>query len=73
MFLYSQDLSNCTTYHGFATTYKAFLYSQDLSNCTTSSWDFPSEYEFLYSQDLSNCTTSGIGSALGTRFCTLKI
>ena len=35
LFLYSQDLSNCTTQAVEAKMRKAFLYSQDLSNCTT--------------------------------------
>ncbi len=34
MFLYSQDLSNCTTEFGEISEVYAFLYSQDLSNCT---------------------------------------
>ena len=35
MFLYSQDLSNCTTYTTDEVIKNEFLYSQDLSNCTT--------------------------------------
>ncbi|AFJ83086.1 hypothetical protein Y1U_C0637 [Streptococcus thermophilus MN-ZLW-002] len=35
MFLYSQDLSNCTTIHFLYINKTLFLYSQDLSNCTT--------------------------------------
>ena len=38
MFLYSQDLSNCTTVVDKATHLTLFLYSQDLSNCTTGIW-----------------------------------
>ena len=34
-FLYSQDLSNCTTQPMLPHFFLAFLYSQDLSNCTT--------------------------------------
>ena len=34
-FLYSQDLSNCTTYPNKYRNNNTFLYSQDLSNCTT--------------------------------------
>ena len=34
MFLYSQDLSNCTTLSGLEIYFALFLYSQDLSNCT---------------------------------------
>ena len=34
-FLYSQDLSNCTTDIGKEWKKGWFLYSQDLSNCTT--------------------------------------
>ena len=34
-FLYSQDLSNCTTQHIQHLGLILFLYSQDLSNCTT--------------------------------------
>ena len=34
-FLYSQDLSNCTTELLLKNTDIMFLYSQDLSNCTT--------------------------------------
>ncbi|CAD0119424.1 protein of unknown function [Streptococcus thermophilus] len=33
--MYSQDLSNCTTYLGQVARETWFLYSQDLSNCTT--------------------------------------
>ena len=35
MFLYSQDLSNCTTLNRKQARMVRFLYSQDLSNCTT--------------------------------------
>ena len=35
MFLYSQDLSNCTTGGDALRKLTKFLYSQDLSNCTT--------------------------------------
>ena len=35
VFLYSQDLSNCTTYLLAEQTSGGFLYSQDLSNGTT--------------------------------------
>ena len=35
VFLYSQDLSNCTTTAVKELLGKVFLYSQDLSNCTT--------------------------------------
>ena len=40
LFLYSQDLSNCTT--GFTSNRARypFLYSQDLSNCTTLVYSF---------------------------------
>ena len=34
-FLYSQDLSNCTTQPDQQLFDEMFLYSQDLSNCTT--------------------------------------
>ena len=34
-FLYSQDLSNCTTIQPSTQSLRLFLYSQDLSNCTT--------------------------------------
>ena len=34
-FLYSQDLSNCTTAVESVCAQHGFLYSQDLSNCTT--------------------------------------
>ena len=34
-FLYSQDLSNCTTSYASFIYMFVFLYSQDLSNCTT--------------------------------------
>ena len=34
-FLYSQDLSNCTTIWEHKKRSEMFLYSQDLSNCTT--------------------------------------
>ncbi|EGV01321.1 conserved domain protein [Streptococcus oralis SK313] len=33
--MYSQDLSNCTTYPCDWSLFFEFLYSQDLSNCTT--------------------------------------
>ena len=35
LFLYSQDLSNCTTSGSRNYMAIGFLYSQDLSNCTT--------------------------------------
>ena len=35
LFLYSQDLSNCTTTLLLEMRVSEFLYSQDLSNCTT--------------------------------------
>ncbi len=35
VFLYSQDLSNCTTKSLWKRLKELFLYSQDLSNCTT--------------------------------------
>ena len=35
LFLYSQDLSNCTTGLSRTLSGTVFLYSQDLSNCTT--------------------------------------
>ena len=35
MFLYSQDLSNCTTHCKKSMYTQQFLYSQDLSNCAT--------------------------------------
>ena len=57
-FLYSQDLSNCTTISLSQDTNKEFLYSQDLSNCTTNLKKDWSDKWFLYSQDLSNCTTT---------------
>ena len=56
-FLYSQDLSNCTTSGDIREGYSRFLYSQDLSNCTTGNSEFHLALPFLYSQDLSNCTT----------------
>ena len=56
-FLYSQDLSNCTTLSGLEIYFALFLYSQDLSNCTTHMYIDSFIYRFLYSQDLSNCTT----------------
>ncbi len=59
-FLYSQDLSNCTTGRWEVFGYNRFLYSQDLSNCTTVELSYEMAIEFLYSQDLSNCTTNGI-------------
>ena len=37
-FLYSQDLSNCTTRTPSRKEKLWFLYSQDLSNCTTGSF-----------------------------------
>ena len=72
-FLYSQDLSNCTTVVKCAKKVNVFLYSQDLSNCTTLYGQKHANELFLYSQDLSNCTTDtkilyGLSS-----FCTLKI
>ena len=57
MFLYSQDLSNCTTLQPDKKLRPEFLYSQDLSNCTTRIDNITSTVEFLYSQDLSKCTT----------------
>ena len=57
LFLYSQDLSNCTTFFEKGAVNRQFLYSQDLSNCTTSHHTNRPSYRFLYSQDLSNCTT----------------
>ena len=36
-FLYSQDLSNCTTGTANPAKVEVCLYSQDLSNCTTGS------------------------------------
>ena len=42
LFLYSQDLSNCTTYKRLSTIIIKFLYSQDLSNCTT--WEDISDF-----------------------------
>ena len=56
-FLYSQDLSNCTTQPDQQLFDEMFLYSQDLSNCTTRIDNITSTVEFLYSQDLSKCTT----------------
>ena len=56
-FLYSQDLSNCTTEKLDNKGQSRFLYSQDLSNCTTRNLFAHVETWFLYSQDLSNCTT----------------
>ena len=56
-FLYSQDLSNCTTPIGASNHSEQFLYSQDLSNCTTATQKDNKITQFLYSQDLSNCTT----------------
>ena len=56
-FLYSQDLSNCTTVTTQTVTTVLFLYSQDLSNCTTVHKIRMAYQWFLYSQDLSNCTT----------------
>ena len=38
-FLYSQDLSNCTTVAIQEINKEQFLYSQDLSNCTTGGGD----------------------------------
>ena len=58
-FLYSQDLSNCTTLYLLWKSKTPFLYSQDLSNCTTSVLMQVMTTAFLYSQDLSNCTTQG--------------
>ena len=73
MFLYSQDLSNCTTAYRTIRRDPKFLYSQDLSNCTTPAISKANAERFLYSQDLSNCTTKRmhIQDLLG--FCTLKI
>ncbi len=56
-FLYSQDLSNCTTFVLATDFINRFLYSQDLSNCTTYIQKSIFRILFLYSQDLSNCTT----------------
>ena len=56
-FLYSQDLSNCTTMKRKLKRLCLFLYSQDLSNCTTAESFIFQDHGFLYSQDLSNCTT----------------
>ena len=56
-FLYSQDLSNCTTEQLYREIQGLFLYSQDLSNCTTVASSSKLSDAFLYSQDLSNCTT----------------
>ena len=56
-FLYSQDLSNCTTGAVDYIQGRKFLYSQDLSNCTTRFYNKYLDVMFLYSQDLSNCTT----------------
>ena len=56
-FLYSQDLSNCTTKSVLLLYLFLFLYSQDLSNCTTLPRFLCFSTQFLYSQDLSNCTT----------------
>ena len=58
LFLYSQDLSNCTTQGKSWTLITWFLYSQDLSNCTTLNQNQYYLTLFLYSQDLSNCTTA---------------
>ena len=57
-FLYSQDLSNCTTKDLDFDDLEEFLYSQDLSNCTTRAGNNWTTKPFLYSQDLSNCTTA---------------
>ena len=73
LFLYSQDLSNCTTKTGIKRQRNRFLYSQDLSNCTTTVWDTIKAVVFLYSQDLSNCTTNSAALLTAARFCTLKI
>ena len=72
-FLYSQDLSNCTTGPWPLYREATFLYSQDLSNCTTYSFGSGRIVWFLYSQDLSNCTTSSVSRVALMRFCTLKI
>ena len=72
-FLYSQDLSNCTTVSNLITDMTLFLYSQDLSNCTTISIMCRAISTFLYSQDLSNCTTPLAVVIVEFRFCTLKI
>ena len=72
-FLYSQDLSNCTTARMKDFWPAQFLYSQDLSNCTTRVVGFKTERWFLYSQDLSNCTTYFRVYFCKRSFCTLKI
>ena len=72
-FLYSQDLSNCTTTAMNQTLTGMFLYSQDLSNCTTIQKRALKASLFLYSQDLSNCTTGTELIDLVYSFCTLKI
>ena len=73
MFLYSQDLSNCTTEQFKDDVMELFLYSQDLSNCTTLVKIMLMLSQFLYSQDLSNCTTYYIEVFSQVCFCTLKI
>ena len=57
-FLYSQDLSNCTTKLLIFSISYMFLYSQDLSNCTTDAAKCKAQLEFLYSQALSDCATA---------------
>ena len=73
MFLYSQDLSNCTTFCWCCIGINRFLYSQDLSNCTTMDIVQSIVRVFLYSQDLSNCTTKWAHEGRAVSFCTLKI
>ena len=58
VFLYSQDLSNCTTRCETCDSEAVFLYSQDLSNCTTDAAKCKAQLEFLYSQALSDCATA---------------
>ena len=72
-FLYSQDLSNCTTKRLNDLQAEQFLYSQDLSNCTTLALCIVPRPQFLYSQDLSNCTTDYYINKYIRGFCTLKI
>ena len=51
MFLYSQDLSNCTTARRSNQSSSRFLYSQDLSNCTTDgAFDFTTKSVFVLSR-----------------------
>ena len=73
LFLYSQDLSNCTTEKRVGEIRARFLYSQDLSNCTTKFLEGFKAIMFLYSQDLSNCTTTCGTQSVSPSFCTLKI